>query len=49
LVLEGLVRDLLAAAPLPQWPAAGALLLHLVHRLNSPLGLQHAGEDAQPP
>jgi hypothetical protein len=41
-VLLGLVDDLLAAARLPQWPAAAVLLNHLASALSSPRGLHAA-------
>ena len=44
-LLDAVVKDLLAASTLPEWPAAAALLLRLVTSLSSPKGLQHTGEE----
>lgn len=40
-LLQGIVTDLLAAAGLPEWPAATTLLLRLATTINSQRGLQH--------
>jgi len=40
-LLQGIVADLLVASALPEWPAAGTLLLRLAATINSQRGLQH--------
>jgi cohesin loading factor subunit SCC2 len=40
-LLQGVVNDLLVASALPEWPAAGTLLLRLAATINSQRGLQH--------
>lgn len=40
-LLQGVVADLLVASALPEWPAAGTLLLRLAATINSQRGLQH--------
>lgn len=40
-LLQGVVADLVVASALPEWPAAGTLLLRLAATINSQRGLQH--------